>query len=271
MKKFTVYLISINIMNNILDYKVAILYNITMLKIKHLTTAIEDQELVNDISLDVKAGEIHAIMGPAHSGKSYLVHAIIGVQTLAVKEGTVTFKKKSIADKNIYERSLLGIFASWQDPPIIDYISNFDLAKIILAAHNDIRKPIDIEKDYKALCSKLGLSSNHGHKMVNYESMTMTERKKNEILHMWLLDPSLIVLDEIDAGVESDELEDIAKSIKSFLIDKTKAAIIVTHSQKLLDILEPTHVHVMVDGEIRETGSTELYKRIVEDGYTQFS
>ena len=231
MKKFTVYLISINITNNILDYKGIILYTINMLKIKHLTTAIEDQELVNDISLDVKAGEIHAIMGPAHSGKSYLVHAIIGVQTVSSIARTAmrssllvicrssissfiwpnwfflkfTFKKKSIADKNIYERSLLGIFASWQDPPIIDYISNFDLAKIILAAHNDIRKPIDIEKDYKALCSKLGISSNHGHKMVNYESMTMTERKKNEILHMWLLDPSLIVLDEIDAGVESDD------------------------------------------------------------------
>lgn len=242
-----------------------------MLKIKHLTTAVDEQELINDISLEVKAGQIHAIMGPAHSGKSYLVHSILGVQSVATKEGTITFNKKSIADKNVYERSLLGIFASWQDPPVIDFVTNFELAKIILSAHNDPRTPNDIEKDYKALCAKLGLSSNHGHKMVNHDSLTVTERKKNEILHMWLLDPELIVLDEIDAGVESDELETIAKSIKTFLIDKTKAAIIVTHSQKLLDILEPTHVHVMVDGEIRETGSTELYKRIVEDGYTQFS
>jgi len=242
-----------------------------MLKIKHLTTAIEDLELINDISLDVKAGEIHAIMGPQNSGKSYLVHAILGLQALAMTEGTITFNKKSILDKNIYERSLLGIFASWQVPPTIDGVTNFELVKSILAAHNDPRTPNDIEKDYKALCSKLGLSSNHGYKIVNHESMSTTEIKKNEILHMWLLDPDLIVLDEIDAGVEADELETIAKSIKTFLLDSTKAAIIVTHSQKLLDILEPTYVHVMVNGEIREKGSNELYKRIVEDGYTQFS
>lgn len=258
-------------MNKILDSKVVILYNINMLKIKNLTTAIEDQELLINVSLDVKAGEIHAIMGPPHSGKSYLVHAILGVQFLATKEGTISFNKKSIATKNIYERSLLGIFASWQNPPIIDYISNFELAKIILTAHNDSRTPNVIEREYKLLCAKLGLSSNHGHKMVNHESMSLTEVKKNEILHMWLLNPELIVLDEIDAGIESDELEGIALHIKGFLADKSKAAIIVTHSQKLLDILEPTHVHIMVDGEIREEGSTELYKRIVEDGYTQFS
>lgn len=265
------YLISINITNNILDYKGIILYTINMLKIKNLNTAIDDQELLNNISLEVKSGEIHAVMGPPHAGKSYLVHAILGVETLTLNDGTITFDKKSIKNKNICERNLLGIFASWQSPPSIDYISNFDLAKLILAAHADPRTPNDIEKDYKAICAKLGLSSNHGHKMVNHDSMSMTERKKNEILQMWLLDPSLIVLDEIDAEVESDELETIAKSIKTFLIDTTKAAIIVTNNHKLLDLLQPTHVHVMVSGEIRETGSTELYKRIVEDGYTQFS
>ena len=91
------------------------------------------------------------------------------------------------------------------------------------------------------------------------------------MLHMLILDPEFIVLDEIDTGIEKDELELFASCIKEFLSDKTKAAIIVTHSRELLDALNPTHVHVMVDGEIREHGSTELYKRILEDGYSQFS
>jgi Fe-S cluster assembly ATP-binding protein len=99
----------------------------------------------------------------------------------------------------------------------------------------------------------------------------MTECKKNEILHMFMLNPDLIILDEIDEGVHEDELELLAGYIKLFLSDQSKAAIVVTHSHALLNILEPTHVHIMVDGTIRETGSAELYKRIVEDGYTQFS
>ena len=242
-----------------------------MLKIKNLNVAIQDQDLLDDITIEIKAGEIHALMGPAHAGKSNLVHAILGATPFNYPEGTMTFNRKSILDKSIYERSQLGIFVSFQDPPIIDAITNFELAKTIVRGQNDNRTLNELERDYKALCTELGLSSNHGHKVVNHESLTMTERKKNEILLMQLLDPTLVVLDEIDQGVEADELEGLALHIKKFLADGNKAALIVTHSQKLLDILQPSHVHVMVDGMITEHGSTDLYKRIVEDGYTQFS
>jgi Fe-S cluster assembly ATP-binding protein len=242
-----------------------------MLKIKNLTAQVQDQILLNDINLEVNSGELHAIMGPKNSGKSNLVYTILGVPTIEFKEGSIFYKKKSIANKNIYQRNIAGIFVAFQHPPIIDGVTNFELTKSMLKAHKDTRTANEIENAYKELCKSLGLSTDHGRKVVNHEILTMTECKKNEILHMLLLNPDLIVLDEIDAEVHDEELEIIAIHIKAFLLDKSKSAIVVTHSQTLLDMLQPTHVHVMVAGEIRETGSTELYTRIVEDGYTQFS
>ena len=242
-----------------------------MLTITNLNAVIQDTDLLEDINLIVNVGEIHAIMGPLHSGKTSLVHAIMGVPSILYTDGTINFKKKVINDKSIYARSIMGLFTSFQDPPLIDAVTNFELIQTILKAHKDKRTLSEIEKIYKELCTDLGLSSNHGHKLVSSESLTVTERKKNELLHMWLLDPDFIVLDEIDEGVEADEIECIANNINSFLLKKGKAAIIVTHNKKLLDILNPDFVHVMVDGSICESGSTDLYKRIVEDGYTQFS
>lgn len=242
-----------------------------MLKIKNLNAIILDQAVLSNISLEVNAGEIHAIMGPQHSGKSTLVHAILGVPSIHYESGDIEYKGASISNKSVSERSLSGIFVSFQEPPVIDGITNLDLVKSILKLRGDARPESTLEKDYKALCVSLGLSSSHGQKIVNHESITSTERKKNELLHMLLLSPDLIILDEIDLGVDADELDCIATTIRAFLENKNKAAILVTHNHKLLDTLVPTQVHVMVDGEIVEQGSTELYKRIVEDGYPQFS
>lgn len=242
-----------------------------MLKIKNLTAVFDDLQLLDDINLEINEGELHTIIGPEKSGKSSLAHTIMGNPNISIKDGSLTYKKKSILEKTINDRSSAGIFVSFQYPPSVDGISNFELVKFILKDRKDTRTPNELEKEYKDLCKKLGLSSNHGHKTVNHGIMSDTECKKNELLHMLLLNPKLIVLDEIDTGIESDELELFANCIKEFLSDNTKSAIVITHSRELLDALCPTHVHVIVDGEIRESGSTELYKRILEDGYSQFS
>ena len=242
-----------------------------MLKIKNLTVVIDDDNLLDAINLDVNKGEIHAIMGPKKSGKSSLVHAILGNPNMNFKEGYIKFNKKSILENSIEERNLLGIFTSFQYPPEIDGVSNFEIVKAALKTRKDSRTDNQVEKEYKTSCSKLGLSSDHGIKNINHSLMTDTECKKNEVLQMLMLNPSLVILDEIDEDVDESELESVALNIKEFLADKSKAAIIITHSKALLDILEPTHVHIMVDGEIKEQGSADLYKRIVEDGYSQFS
>ena len=242
-----------------------------MLKITNLTAVFEHFILLNNISLEVNEGEIHVLLGPQKSGKSSLAHAILGNSRIEIKDGEINYQKNSILEKTAADRSKQGIFVSFQHPPPIDGITNFDLIKIILKQRKDNRTPNEVERQYKELCKKLGLSSNHGHKPVNHGIMSDTECKKNELLQMLFLNPNFLILDEIDSGIENDEVDLFATCIKEFLSDNTKAAIIVTHNRKLLDALNPTHVHVMVGGEIREQGSADLYKRILEDGYSQFS
>ena len=242
-----------------------------MLKIKNLTVNIKDNTVLSKINLEVKKGEIHAILGPKQSGKSSLVHTILGNPIIDIKEGSLSFKRKPIDNLTIDARGLKGIFTGFQFLPVLDGISNFDLAKETLKARGDKRNIAEIEKEYKNLLKKLRLSSNHGHKWVNDETVSNTECKKNEILQMCLIDPDLIILDEIDHDVEEDELELISSQIKEFLKKKDKAAIIVTQNKEFLDLIKPTHVSVIVKGTIKATGSSELYKRLVNDDYSQFS
>jgi Fe-S cluster assembly ATP-binding protein len=242
-----------------------------MLKIKNITAKIRDNNVLEKIDLEVNSGEIHAILGPKHSGKSSLVQVIAGNPLLEIKEGSVLFKRKAILKKTPDQRSVTGIFTAFQYPPVLDGISNFEMSKEILKAHKDTRNLVEVEKEYKSLLKKLGLSSNHGSKWVNDETVTITESKKNELLQMLLLNPDLVVLDEIDQEVETEELESIAEHIKNFLSKKNKAAIVVTQNIDFLKMLNPTHVNVIVDGSIKTQGSKELIKRIVKDGYSQFS
>jgi Fe-S cluster assembly ATP-binding protein len=240
-----------------------------MIKIKNLTAKIKDLEVLKNINLEVNPGEIHAIMGARQSGKSSLVHAILGNPILEIEKGSILHKNKSIAKKTIEQRSNTGIYVTFQYLPSLDGITNLELARSIVKAHRIKKSNNQIEKEFKELALKLGLSSNHGHKNVNDETMTPTECKKNELLHMMLIDPSLIIFDELDNDVEEDEIENFALTIKEFLNDKKKSAIIVSHNKQFLDIIKPSHVNIMVNGTIQRKGSNKLLKRIVEDGNTQ--
>jgi Fe-S cluster assembly ATP-binding protein len=241
-----------------------------MLKIKNITAAIKDQIVLNKINLDVKAGEIHAVIGGPQSGKSSLVHTILGNPILDIKEGSILYKKKSIIKKTVDERSLMGIFTTFQFLPILDGITNFDLLKSVIKAPKDTRNSNTIEKEYKKILKELGLSSNHGYKFVNDETMTMTECKKNEVLQAYFLNPDLLVFDEVDREVEEEELEILANSIKK-LLNKKNSAIVVSQNLNFLNMLGCTHVNVIINGSICEQGDRNLLKRIETNGYTQLS
>jgi len=240
-----------------------------MLKIKNITAVSESQSLLKDINLEIKAGEIHAVMGPKHSGKSALAHVVAGHPTIQITDGNITYKKKKLLTLEPGERSQQGIFVSFQYPSEFEGITNWELLEEIFSNR---KEPIaELKLKYTTACELLGLGEAHANRHPNSGQLLMSEAKRNEILHMLMLNPDLILLDEIDQGISDNELVIVASMIKDFLINTDKAALVITHNQILLDILQPTHVHVMVGGEIKISGDTKLYTRIVEDGYSEFS
>jgi Fe-S cluster assembly ATP-binding protein len=242
-----------------------------MLKIKNVSVIIDTTEVLSNINLEVKKGEIHAILGPKGSGKSSLAHAIQGNPYLTVNTGSISFHNKEIKKLKAHRRSEIGIFTSFQHPPEIEGLSNLDLMKALFENRVGGVFTQSVEEAYRNLVSAIGLHPKFCDEPVNSSMLSPEEWKKSEVVQMVMLIPELIILDEIDVDLSPESLELVTNLIKKYLEDHKKGVIIITHSKEILDYLEPSHVHVLVDGEIRESGTGELYKRILEDGYTQFS
>lgn len=241
-----------------------------MLKITNLHVNANGEEILKGIDLEIKEGEIHAVMGPNGAGKSSLANAIAGNPEYTVSNGRMNFKRKVLNALEPNIRSKLGIFMTFQDPPEIDGISNLQLSRDILKARGDSRNATDIISDYKKLAQKFDLGSEWGKRDFNFGA-SGGEKKKNEVLQMNLLDPSLVILDEIDSGLDVDAVKTISSDIKSFLSKKGKAALIITHQPTILETIKPTHVHVIVDGKIVKSGDRRIIKGIIENGYRKFS
>ena len=245
-------------------------FNSPLLEVKNLQVAINENIILKNLNLIVNKGEIHAIMGPNGSGKSTFSKVLAGHPAYSILSGDIIFKGISILDLEPEERSHLGIFLAFQYPIEIPGVSNEDFLRL---AYNSKQKfynkpeidPIEFLtivqnklKDIKM--SPLFLSRN-----VN-EGFSGGEKKRNEILQMMLLDSELSILDETDSGLDIDALKIISSGINSFM-NSNKSLILVTHYQRLLDYINPTYVHVMQDGKIIRTGSSELAKELEEKGY----
>jgi len=239
-----------------------------MLKIKKITAVSDSQPLINNISLEIKPNEIHAVMGPKNSGKSALAHVITGHPSIQVTDGSITFNRKKIDSLETDERSKLGMFISFQYPPEFESLTNFEITKEIFK-HNESESNLSIK--YASCCDLLELPLDHGDRSLSGNFMTMSHAKRNELIQMILSEPKLIILDEIDQGLTDQEVLLVASLLKHFLTESERGCLVVTNNQSLLKILNPTHVHVMVGGEIKMSGDTELYTRIIEDGYSEFS
>lgn len=241
-----------------------------MLKIKNVSAVIDTTQLLSNITLEIKAGEIHAVLGPKGSGKSGLAQLISGNPNLIQTEGSIHYKNQNLSKLDCDDRFNLGMFASFQYPPEIDGLSNLEFVKLALKAKKDKRQEHDIEKDYNALKTMLGLAPDHGSFFMMADFMEARDFKKNEILQMLMYNPDLIILDDIDQHMTESDITELGLIIKGFF-NEHKSMMLITNNHALLDIVVPTHVHILVDGEIKEQGSTDLYKRIIEDGYPQFS
>jgi Fe-S cluster assembly ATP-binding protein len=244
--------------------------NSTLLEVKDLRVSINNNEILKNLNLKIQKGEIHAIMGPNGSGKSTFSKVLAGHPAYVVSHGNVFFKGSSILDLEAEERSHLGIFLAFQYPVEIPGVSNEDFLRL---AYNSKQKfynkpevdPIEFLTIITEKLNLVNMSSVFLSRNVN-EGFSGGEKKRNEILQMILLDSELAILDETDSGLDIDALKTISMGINNFM-NPSKAILLITHYQRLLDYIRPTYVHVMQNGKIIKTGSAELAKELEDKGY----
>ena len=241
-----------------------------MLQIRNLHAAIADKEILKGINLEVKKGEIHAIMGPNGSGKSTLSSVLVGNPNYEVTEGSVLFEGQDLLELEPEERAHLGLFMSFQYPVEIPGVSMVDFMRVAL---NEKRKaqgldPIPAAEFLKLMKQKrelVELDNKLASRSVN-EGFSGGEKKRNEIFQMAMLEPKLAILDETDSGLDIDALRIVAKGVNE-LRSPENATIVITHYQRLLDYIRPDYVHVLYKGRIVRSGGPELALELEEKGY----
>jgi len=244
--------------------------NLPLLEVKNLHVSINDNEILKNFNLKINQGEIHAIMGPNGSGKSTFSKVLAGHPAYSVMDGNIFFKGLSILDLEPEQRSHLGIFLAFQYPIEIPGVSNEDFLRL---AYNSKQKfynkpevdPIEFFTIINEKLKLVNMSPVFLSRNVN-EGFSGGEKKRNEILQMILLDSELAILDETDSGLDIDALKTISIGINNFM-NPSKAILLITHYQRLLDYINPTYVHVMQDGKIIKTGSASLAQELEAKGY----
>tara|TARA_Y100000590_G_scaffold403152_1_gene489556 strand:+ start:417 stop:1154 length:738 start_codon:yes stop_codon:yes gene_type:complete len=244
-----------------------------LLSIKNLTVEIENKKILNDFSLEMKEGEIHAIMGPNGSGKSTLANVLAGKEDYNILSGKISFKKQDLFKFNIEERSQLGMFLAFQYPIEIPGVNITPFLKASLNSKLKFNNkpeidPLSFAKELKDIAKDLGIPSDMLSRSVN-EGFSGGEKKRYEILQMRLLKPSLAILDETDSGLDVDALKTVTQGIKK-IKNKNNSFLVITHYQKLLDYIVPDVVHVMKKGKIIKSGDKSLAQKIEEEGYKNF-
>jgi len=241
-----------------------------MLQIKNLRVSINNKEILKGFNLDVKAGEVHAIMGPNGTGKSTLASVIAGRELFDVTEGEIIYKGKNLLDLAPETRAREGIFIGFQYPVEIPGVS---MANFMKTAVNELRKYKGLEPlagaDFLKMMDEkrklVEIQSKLTNRSVN-EGFSGGEKKKNEIFQMAMLNPLLSILDETDSGLDIDALRIVANGVNK-LRTNDNAFIVITHYQRLLDYIIPDFVHVMYDGKIVKSGGKNLALELEEKGY----
>ena len=239
------------------------------LKIDNLNVMVDGKHILKDFSLTINEGEIHTIMGPNGTGKSTLTKVIMGDDNYKITKGTILFNDKDITKMTVDERARLGIFLGMQLPPEIDGVTNADfLRNAVSTKEGTDFKLMPFIKKINKTTKDLSMNPEMIHRSINL-GFSGGERKKNEILQMYMLEPSLVMLDEIDSGLDVDSLRIVGESVMRYYEEKNPGILLITHYERLLDYIKPNFVHVMYEGKIIKTGDFSLVKEIEEKGYTE--
>ena len=244
--------------------------NSPILEIKDLKASIDSNEILQNLNLKVNRGEIHAIMGPNGSGKSTFSKVVAGHPAYEVLSGKILFNGTDILDLDPEERSHLGIFLAFQYPIEIPGVSNEDFLRLAYNAKQKFKNepevdPLEFLMIINEKLELVEMSPTFLSRNVN-EGFSGGEKKRNEILQMILLDSELSILDETDSGLDIDALKIISNGINVFMTEQ-KSIILITHYQRLLDYIKPDFVHVMQNGKIIKTGTSDLAKELELKGY----
>ncbi len=242
----------------------------TVMKIENLQAKIGDKQILKGLNLELEAGKVHAIMGPNGAGKSTLSKALVGHYDVELTGGDIIYKGKNINEMEPEERALEGIFLSFQHPVEIPGVNN---AYFLRTALNAKRKhegkeelnAAEFLRLMKSHLEMLGMKSDMISRSLN-EGFSGGEKKRNEILQMLILEPEVIILDEIDSGLDIDALRAVSEGINK-MKDGKRTFLVITHYSRILDYIEPDYIHVLKDGKVIKTAGPELVPYLEEHGY----
>ena len=240
----------------------------SVLTVKDLHVSIEGKEILKGVNLEIKGGEIHAIMGPNGTGKSTLSSAIMGHPKYEVTQGSITLDGKNVLEMEVDERARAGLFLAMQYPSEISGVTNADFLRSAINSRREEGNEISLMKFIRQMDKKmefLEMDLDMAQRYLN-EGFSGGEKKRNEILQLMMIEPKIAILDEIDSGLDIDALKVVSKGINE-MRGEDFGCLMITHYQRLLNYITPDYVHVMMQGRVVKSGGPELAQRLEAEGY----